>query len=240
MIDHIKPENVLFLDIETAPQYPDYESLPDIWKELWNVKSKFLQQKNEKTAEEIYHNAGIFAEFGKILCISCGIIFNKSGVNYLRIKTFCHLDESHILLDFVNLLNTFYHTDSSYLCAHNGREFDFPYIARRCVVHNIALPRLLNISGKRNWETKNLLDTLEMWKFGDQKHYISLELLSSVFGFGSPKSEMSGDEVAQTYWKEQNLEKIVHYCNRDVEAIAQIFLKYKREYPLLPENIETK
>ncbi len=235
MLDTINLKDILFLDIETVPQTQNYNDLDEEVKILWEQKSKY-QRKEEFSAEQFYERAGIWAEFGKIICISVGFFdTNKSERNF-RITSF-HGEENKILQDFKNLLDKHFCTKNNYLCAHNGKEFDFPFIARRMVVHNIQLPFLLNLYGKKPWEIYHL-DTLELWKFGDYKHYTSLKLLTSIFGIPSPKDDIDGSQVAQVYYKEKNLKRIVDYCEKDTIAVAQVFLKFKRDQLLLTDEIK--
>ncbi|HOP13009.1 3'-5' exonuclease [Lentimicrobium sp.] len=222
MLDQINIEKVLFLDIETVPQYPEYEMLPEEVKKLWNHKAQRLTGDPAETAENLYERAGIYAEFGRIICISVGFIRNGK----LRIKSFSGDDEAVLLNEFAGLLNQSFNKPDMLLCAHNGKEFDFPYIARRMLINGIGLPALLDIAGKKPWEVQHL-DTMELWKFGDYKSYTSLALLTSVFNIPTPKDDIDGSQVATVYWKEKNLTRIVEYCQKDVVAVVQLLLRYK-------------
>ncbi len=213
-------ENILFLDIETVPQYSEYEEVPEPFKTLWNKKAERLTQKEGDTAETLYQRAGIYSEFGKIICISIGY-FRE---NAFKIKSFANDDESIILNEFSSLLNNKIFRNNWFVCAHNGKEFDFPYIARRMMVHGIQLPHLLNVTGKKPWET-SFLDTMEMWKFGDYKNFTSLELLAAIFNIPTPKDDIDGSQVAGVYWKEKDLPRIASYCNKDVITIFKIYLR---------------
>lgn len=227
MLDQIAIGNILFLDIETAPQHPGFDGLSETMKALWEKKSSYFRKENE-TASDVYQRAGIYAEFGKIVCISMGVFDVKEGLKKLRIKSLFGEDEKKILDDFANILNSHISRKNLVLCAHNGKEFDFPYIARRMLIHGIHLPGVLDVAGKKPWETC-FLDTMELWRFGDYKHYTSLELLAAVFGIASPKDEIDGSMVAKVYWDEKDHEKIARYCEKDVITIAQVYLKYKGE-----------
>jgi len=230
MLEQVRKENVLFLDIETVPQYPEYEQLPDNLKKLWAVKAAKQPPPGTVSAEEFYERAGIFAEFGKIICISVGLINDGT----LRIKSFSGKNEVELLNDFANLLNTRFNKPEFLLCAHNGKEFDFPYIARRMLVNGIKIPLLLDTAGRKPWEVQHL-DTMELWKFGDYKNYTSLALLTAIFDIPTPKDDIDGSQVAGVYWKEDNLSRIVEYCQKDVIAIVQLFLKYKCE-SIIPDD----
>lgn len=237
MLEQIKIDDILFLDIETVPQQASFEDLDDSFKHLWNKKSSHFR-KPEENADEVYERAGIYAEFGKIICISTGYIHVGETDYSFRVKSFYGHDEKELLTEFNDMVNSFSRKKNIQLCAHNGKEFDFPYIARRMLVNGILLPRVLDIAGKKPWEV-NFIDTLELWKFGDYKSYTSLELLTKIFGIPTPKDDIDGSMVAHTYWEENDLARIVKYCEKDVLAIAQLLLKYKCENLLKEENCKS-
>ena len=232
MIQKLNLEHILFLDIETVPEVAEYAQLDDTKKELWEHKSQY-QRKEEFTAEEFYERAGIWAEFGKIICISVGYFLIKEGVRNFRVTTF-QGDEEKILNDFIRLLNEHFSRPKNLLCAHNGKEFDFPYIARRLIIKGITLPYKLDLFGKKPWEVPHL-DTLELWKFGDFKHYTSLKLMANVLGIPSPKEDIDGSMVRDVYYEEGDLDRIVAYCELDVITLAQVFLRLRND-ELLPED----
>jgi len=234
MLEKIKSENILFLDIETVPEFANYNDLEGNVQELWGQKTKY-QRKEEFSPEEFYERAGIWAEFGKIVCISVGYFVANSSERNFRITSFSG-DEQKLLLEFKALLDKHFFKPYHLLCAHNGKEFDFPFIARRMVIHQIELPKALNLFGKKPWEIPHL-DTLELWKFGDYKHYTSLKLLTSILGVPSPKDDIDGSQVAGVYYKENDLGRIVNYCEKDTIAVAQVFLKFKREALLTDKEI---
>jgi len=236
MLDNYKNEDILFIDIETVSQYPTFANLPKKMRELWKDKMKYFIETNNETASELYEKAGIYAEFGKIICISAGIFYTENNVQKFKVKSFYGHDESHLLLDFCAMLDKFSRAGEKYLCAHNGKEFDFPFIARRCLINGIKLPKMLDIAGKKPWEI-NHLDTMELWKFGDYKHFTSLNLLTSIFHIPSPKDDISGSDVARVFWLDNDLPRIVDYCQKDVLAVAQLFLRYKGEELIQSANI---
>lgn len=222
MLKHLELDNVLFLDIETVPAYPDFENLPDIMKKLWEKKAEQLRRNDpDQTADTLYSRAGIYAEFGKIVCISCGFSNGKE----FRLKSFYGDDEKTFLNEFKQMLDNHFNEKFHLLCAHNGKEFDFPYIARRMLINMIELPEIINLAGKKPWEVRHL-DTLELWKFGDYKHYTSLELLAAIFNIPTPKDDIDGSMVGHVYWQEKNLGRIVEYCQKDVITIAHLLRKY--------------
>ncbi|MCL7752813.1 3'-5' exonuclease [Polaribacter sp. Z022] len=231
----IKLNDILFLDIETVPQNENWNLLSKETQELFENKTKY-QRKDDFTAEEFYERAGIWAEFGKIICISVGYFVDVENNKQLRITSFFGDDEHKLLSDFKVLLDKHFVKKSNVLCAHNGKEFDFPFIARRMIIHQIELPKKLNLFGKKPWEVPHL-DTLELWKFGDYKHYTSLKLLTSILGIPSPKDDIDGSEVAHVYYKEKNLQRIVDYCEKDTIAVAQILLRFNNQKLLEKENI---
>jgi DNA polymerase elongation subunit (family B) len=236
MLKDVKLEDVLFLDIETVPQFPSYSEMPEPLKSFWDKKSFYLIKENE-TAESIFPRSGIYAEFGKIICVSAGFIVQHDGSKFFRVKSFYGDNEMDILTGFSVMLNRFGAKPKASICAHNGKEFDFPYISRRMLVNGIDLPELLDVAGKKPWEVK-FLDTMELWKFGDYKHYTSLDLLAKIFNIPSPKDDIDGSQVAEVYYKQRDVERIAKYCEKDALTVAQLFLRYKNQPIINPENIE--
>jgi uncharacterized protein YprB with RNaseH-like and TPR domain len=229
--------NILFLDIETVPQFPSYDAVPELGKEFWNKKAQALRKDKEfDTPETLYDRAGIYAEFGKIVCLSCGIISGSGEEKKIKLKSFCCEDERTILEDFSNLLRKWSGPDKV-LCAHNGKEFDFPYISRRMVINQLPVPDMLQLAGKRPWEIPHI-DTLELWKFGDYKSYTSLNLLAYILGIPTPKDDIDGSMVWRVYWQEEDLKRIVTYCQKDVVTVAQVYLRLAGEYAIKEEHVE--
>ncbi len=231
----INLNNILFLDIETVPQYENWEDVPVELQDLFEDKTKY-QRRDEFTPKEFYDRAGIWAEFGKIICISVGYFKEIEGINQLRVTSFYNEDERQLLLNFKQLLDKHFNSPKYLLCAHNGKEFDFPFIARRMIIHRIEIPKKLNLFGKKPWEVPHL-DTLELWKFGDYKHYTSLKLLTHILGIPSPKQDIDGSEVRNVYYKDKNLPRIVEYCERDTIAIAQLLLRFNNMELIDEDNI---
>lgn len=229
MFENYKIDSILFLDVETVPQVYDYKDVSERFKYLFSEKVK-NQISEEVTVDKLYRQrGGILAEFGKIICISVGFIQPHDDGYQLRLKSFYGDDEKTVLNEFAALLNkSFNNEKTDVLCAHNGKEFDFPYLCRRMLVNGIKIPKILQIQGKKPWEL-NHIDTLELWKFGDYKHYTSLELLTEIFGIPSPKDDIKGSDVARVYWEEKDLERIAKYCQKDVLALVQLFLRFKGE-----------
>ncbi|HYH16782.1 MAG TPA: 3'-5' exonuclease [Flavisolibacter sp.] len=232
--------NILFLDIETVAQYETYNHLPEDWRELWDMKAGvLLRNKEAETPDTIYDRAGIYAEFGKIICISCGYIQGSGDDRKLVLKSFCGDDEVRILNDFAEMLKKWSGEADKYLCAHNGKEFDYPYICRRMIINSIAIPEALKITGRKPWEVRHL-DTLEMWKFGDYKSFTSLKLLAKVLGIPSPKDDIDGSMVNSVYWNEKDIDRIATYCQKDVVTLAQVLLRFHCEPLIKQENISIK
>ena len=233
MLENLNLEHVLFLDIETVPLYKSYKDMPENLRKLWDKKAgKLTTQQDPETAEELYNRAGIYAEFGKIICISVGFVNGRE----FRIKSFYGDDEKLLLEEFSEMLNRYYSMPHHLLCAHNGKEFDFPYIARRMLVNGLPLPQILDLQGKKPWEVQHL-DTMELWRFGDYKHYTSLNLLTTIFNIPSPKDDIDGSMVWKVYWEENDLERIVTYCQKDTLAVAQLLLRYMGKPLIKDENI---
>ncbi len=219
--------NILFLDIETVPEHQKWTELSELSQELFAKKTAY-QRRDEISPEDFYERAGIWAEFGKIICISVAYFTESKGVKTLRVTSFSGDQEKQILLDFRSLLNDHFNRPKHLLCAHNGKEFDFPFIARRMIIHQVELPSKLNLFGKKPWEIPHL-DTMELWKFGDYKHFTSLQLLSSILGIPSPKDDIDGSDVARVYYEDNDLSRIVEYCEKDTITLAQLLLRFNNE-----------
>jgi len=233
MLDNIRIEDIMFLDIETVPQAPSLDKLDPALQILWDKKSKLFRSPDQ-TPEEAYERAGIYSEFGKIICISVGFMKEKNPFGF-RIKSFFGDDEKTVLTEFSGVLSKFAKSNKeALLCAHNGREFDFPYIARRMIINGLVIPEILDNAGKKPWEIK-LLDTMDLWKFGDYKNYTSLDLLSSILGIPSPKDDIDGSMVGRVYYEERDLARIARYCEKDVLSIARILLRFKN-LPGIPDD----
>jgi uncharacterized protein YprB with RNaseH-like and TPR domain len=237
MLENFRVEDILFLDIETVPYAPSMALLAPAMQVLWDKKSKLFRNPDQ-SADEAYERAGIYSEFGKIICISAGLIKEKNPYSF-RIKSFYGDDEKALLTEFSGMLSKFSRSDKdAQLCAHNGKEFDFPYIARRMIINKLVIPEILDNAGKKPWEVK-LLDTMDLWKFGDYKNYTSLDLLTTVLGIPTPKDDIDGSMVARVYYEEKDLQRIVHYCEKDVLAIAQILLRFKNLPGISEDRIES-
>ena len=236
MISKLSLDNILFLDIETVPQYESFEQLEEIDQQLYADKTKY-QRKDEFTPAEFYDRAGIWAEFGKIVCISVGYFVNRDSQQF-RTRSFTG-EEKHLLEEFSSLLNEHFSHRNHLLCAHNGKEFDFPYIARRMIILGVEIPAKLNLFGKKPWEVLHL-DTLELWKFGDYKHYTSLKLLTRILDIPSPKDDIDGSQVRDVFYVDQDIQRIANYCEKDVVAVAQIVLKLRKEPILNDDQIISK
>lgn len=236
MIVETPIEKILFLDIETVPLVYHFSDMDDTSKELFETKNRF-QITNEKDVSQVYNERGsILSEFGKIVCISVGMVHNTQLGKTIRIKSYAHDDEETLLKQFKTLLDDHYSKGEN-LCGHNSKEFDIPYICRRMLINGIKLPEVLNIAGKKPWDIHHI-DTMELWKFGDYKSYTSLALLCHVFKIPTPKNDISGADVARVYYEEQDLERIKIYCEKDVIALIQLYLRMKGEPLIEDANIK--
>ena len=239
MYDDLDLGSILFLDIECVSGEPTLAELPEPLASLWREKAPRIMRVDELSDEEAaaayVDRAAIYAEFGKVVCISVGFIAGASGEEVLRVKSFADPDERVVLEDFAELLRARKNFRS--LCGHNLREFDVPYIARRMLVHGVRLPPALDIRGKKPWETKHLLDTMEMWSLGDRKSYTSLKLLAALFGVPSPKGDIDGSQVGRVYWEDNDLERIAVYCEKDIVATTNVFLALSYRERIPPERV---
>jgi predicted PolB exonuclease-like 3'-5' exonuclease len=222
-------EKILFLDIETVPLVYHYGELQETARELWNKK---WQYNKEISPEQQYAKAGIYAEFAKVVVIGLGYYHQGK----FRLKTIASANETEILQQFSDLLQQHFNTASHLLCAHNGKEFDFPFLCRRFLINNLPLPKLLQIQGLKPWEVKHI-DTMDLWKFGDIKNFSSLNLLAYVLGIPSPKDDMDGSMVGKTFYEENNLAKIESYCKKDVITLARVYNRFAGAGNLTEDDI---
>ncbi len=236
MLSNIKPEDILFLDIETIPAAPSFEKLEDPLREHWEKKSKHFRNEDQ-TAADVYDRAGIYAEFGRIVCISVGLLKERNPFSF-RLKSFFSDNEKELLSEFSAMLGKFARNREALLCAHNGREFDYPYIARRMIINGMVIPDILDNAGKKPWEVK-LLDTLDLWKFGDYKSYTSLDLLAAILGIPSPKDDIDGSKVARIYYDENDLSRIARYCEKDVLTVARVLFRFMNLPEIEDDKVES-
>jgi 3'-5' exonuclease len=221
--------HILFIDIETVPAAPSYNELSERMKHFWDKKAESLKRVETDTPETLYEKAGIYAEFGKIICISTGLI----SAGKAQVRSFFGHDESELLTSFSDYLNDLRSRNVRILCAHNGKEFDFPWLCRRMMVNGLHIPETLNIQGKKPWEIAHI-DTMELWKFGDHKNFTGLDLLTELFDIPTPKDDINGADVARVYYEEDDLIRIMQYCQKDVVALIQLFRRLNN-MPLIPD-----
>jgi len=228
-------ENVLVIDIETVPAFSSFNKLDNKWQALWEKKANRIAK--DHSPEEAYGRAGIYAEFGKIICVGLGAYYFQGDQLCLRVTSFAGDNEKDLLDQLSAFLKMHYGLKHHLLAAHNGKEFDYPFLCRRMIANQVELPEILDISGKKPWEVQHL-DTMELWKFGDYKSYTSLELLAAVFDIKTSKDDIDGSQVAQVYYQEKNLERIAQYCQKDVVTTAQVLAKMQLNLQILPSDIE--
>lgn len=237
-------DKILFLDIETVPQTASLDDLSadlqHLWIDKFNViKARMPEKYDEKATPEYgyQHGAGIYAEFAKVVCISVGIIYFKGKTICLRTKSFAGHDEAQILADFARMVDKFMVSSQHCMCGHNIKEFDIPFLSRRMLINGITIPSGMDVCGKKPWET-TFIDTLDLWKFGDYKNYTSLKLLTAVFGIPTPKDDIDGSQVADVYYDENDVKRISIYCEKDVVATTQVFLRIVGHNIISAVNIE--
>jgi 3'-5' exonuclease len=234
-MQNIRLENLLFIDIETVPQQPVFTNLPEEWQKLWIEKVQW-QLPEHTTSEQFYsQRAGIMAEFAKIICISMGYFRRDAKLLQLRIKSFYGDDEKQLLDSMLEALKELEAVNNRWsFTGHNIREFDIPFLCRRLLVNGIAIPHYLDFQNMKPWDV-NMLDTFQYWRFGDYKNFTSLNLLAATLGVPSPKDDMDGSMVADVYYKQHDLLRIVNYCQKDVITVANIVRRFKN-LPVLTEG----
>jgi DNA polymerase elongation subunit (family B) len=230
----MKSDNILFIDIETVSQFKKFEEAPKEVQNIWAKKYEKNEYLNMLSIEASYEaKAAIFAEYGKIICISIGY-YHKTNDEY-RVKSFASGDEIKLLDDFKAFCIQL--TKNYVFCGHNIKEFDIPYLCRRFLINRISIPPLLDFQDKKPWEIE-LIDTLQLWKFGDYKNYTSLETLTTIFNIPTPKADIDGSQVGQVYWNENDLNRIVEYCQNDVVAVIQLYRAFHQQDLVSSEKIQ--
>ena len=230
--------NILFVDIETVTAQPAYDQLSPVMQHAWQRKAKALHRPDDMTIDDFYFaRGGIYAEFGKIVVISVGFFHAlEDNTTELRIKCISGDNEKDLLKNFNDTVLKF-DQKKLQLCAHNGKEFDFPYLCRRMLANAVALPASLDLSGMRSWQVPHI-DTMQLWKFGDYKSYTPLELLAAVFGLESNDTDaIEGSDINRIYHRENNLGKINRFCQRNIGLLAQVYLRLKSLPTLDPKHI---
>lgn len=235
-LQHLRLEDVLFVDIETVSTHHHWHELDNEWQQLWLEKSKYQRERRQLSPEDSYAEAGIYAEFGRVVCISAGYFVGENSQSRFRVTSYYGTHERGLLLAFAQLLNDRRDKPFRMLCAHNGKEFDYPYLCRRMIVQGVPLPELLDLAGKKPWENPHL-DTLEMWKFGDFKHFTSLRLLAKLLDIPTPKDDIDGSMVRAVFYENDDLPRIERYCKKDVVTVARVLLHFKTMPPLEDAHI---
>lgn len=242
-MEFTRPQDILFFDIETVSSHASFSEMTETMQSLWQIKANaftrsFDEPMNEAQVSEFYEKkAAIFAEFGKVICISVARFAEEGSQLRLKVKSFAGDDELTILTEFAQMLNKRFNKDEHRICGHNIKEFDIPYLCRRMAIHKVPFPRILNMSGKKPWENAHI-DTMQYWKFGDVKHYTSLNLLAAILGIASPKDDIDGSKVGEVYWKDSDLPRIAEYCQKDAITVAQMYLYFNHKPLLTKEQIE--
>jgi uncharacterized protein YprB with RNaseH-like and TPR domain len=232
----INLQQVLFLDIETVPLYANYNELSNALQQNWDKKYDYLKHdEGENSALGFFKHAGIYSEFAKIICISIGRFKVENNELLFSVKSIANENEKQLLESFNNIFENRH--DFKIIAGHNIKEFDVPFICRRMLINGLEIPILFDLSGRKSFEVNHLIDTLQLWKFGDYKHYTSLALLTEIMGINTPKTDMEGKDVARVFYHENNLKRIADYCQQDVVAVAQLILKFRNEKLLTDEQI---
>jgi len=225
---YLRLENLLLIDIETVPCYYDHAAMPETWQQLWEQKVQRSLPENTSAAEYYTQRAGVMAEFSRIVCISIGYFQLQAGIPMqLRIKSFFDQEEKDLLRNFLATVQLMESVNKHWsFTGHNIKEFDIPFICRRLLINNMAIPPNLDFQHMKPWET-NLVDSFQYWRFGDYKNFTSLNLLAACLNIPSPKDDIDGSKVAYVYYEEKNIERIVNYCQKDVVTVANIMLRFK-------------
>lgn len=245
MLNSKSIDKILFLDIETVPQYESFTAMPPKMQKLFEERFKTdilaITPKTGKVPlealESLYNLKGsLYVEWAKIVCLSCGVINTSNPAEFsLKTMSITGDNDKDILVQMMAKVKAIANytgkttndkdKEEFHFCAHNGKIFDYPFITKRMIINGLEIPKCFNIADKKPWETVHLIDTKEMWKFGVYDNNSSLSLLSATFGVDSSKDEMDGSMVKDVYYKEKNLPKIATYCELDILALATVYLR---------------
>ena len=237
-MQNIRLENLLLIDIETVSEKSTFDELNEDWQILWQEKVQRTLPEDVTAAEFYPQRAAVMAEFAKVICISVGYFKREGKTFHLRVKSFYGDDEKILLQDFIAALQKMEANNNKWsFTGHNIKEFDIPFICRRLLINDIAIPPFLDFQNMKPWET-NMVDTFQYWRFGDYKHYTSLKLLAAALNVPSPKDDIDGSMVGDVYFKEKNLERIVTYCQKDVVTTGNIILRFKNLSLLTDDQVE--
>lgn len=233
----IETSSLIFIDIETVSSGKTFEDLPEEWKALW--EKKFSKSLPDDTSIELYYQqrAALYAEFSRIVCISFGYYNGYRHEQTLRIKSLCGDNEKELLTDFRDIISGFEKHHKNWIFAgHNIKDFDLPFLSRRLIINSLMLPRSMDFYNLKPWEY-HVVDTMNIWRFGDFRHFTSLELMAVSLGIPSPKSDIDGSQVAEIFWQ-KDFSRIVEYCQRDVLTVANIIRRLNNQPALTDSQIE--
>jgi 3'-5' exonuclease len=231
--------DAFFIDIETVPAQSEFRLLDPEWQSLWIGKLSKTMPENFSPDETYQEKAGIMAEFGRIVCIGSGYFSEDKTTRkaLFKVRAVAGEDEKALLTEWIGMVDKFHALFPAFrFVGHNIKEFDVPYICRRLMALGLPLPKYLQISGMKPWET-NLVDTMHQWRFGDTRHYVSLNLLARVLGIPTPKDDIDGSQVQEVFYKDGDLSRIKKYCMKDVITTARVIQRFRGQPPVEEADI---
>lgn len=229
-----KLDKLLFFDIESVSQYEDlYDMTEDklkMWESYYDSFRKKVTDESRIDSEimskkdiqrEVYRQtAAFFPEFGKVACVSMAFVTKDGEV---RFESFYGEDELHILTEVRKIFDKIEPLGFD-LCGQSIKIFDIPFLGKRYFINGMKPPKLFPSHETKPWDLR-VVDTKEVWQFGNNWSLSSLDLICSSLNIESPKNgDVKGDSVTTNYW-EGNHEEIKEYCERDVKALVDIITK---------------
>jgi hypothetical protein len=210
----------IFIDIETTTEYKELTLAPEATAVLWADKYHEKHAEPGMTPNDTYKAAGpLYPEFSKVICISASYMLQDK-----KIKSFSG-DEKTILIDFADMMQKLVRGKDT-ICGHSIKFFDIPFLIKRYILHSIIVPNFINTNGLKPWETGWIIDTNEMWNVGSN-FKTALAVVCNTLGIETPKDEMSGSDVYQKYWIDNDIESIVRYCEKDTIATMNVYYRIK-------------
>lgn len=219
----IHPRNFLFMDIETARIQDKLTTNTELFKS-WEYKRRKEGETLVKDLKKSFeHKAALYAEFGKVVCISIGKIVDEK----LVVQSYYGDDEKEVLEKIKKVLTAFYKKfPDLMLCGHSIIGFDIPFLMRRMIINGIQVPSFLDLTTSKPWTlSDDIVDIAQIWKTTGF-YGASLVNMSHAMGLPSPKEDIDGSMVSDTYYREKDgLKRIVKYCEQDVFATVNIVQK---------------
>lgn len=236
----VKPDDVVFINIEGVPELSSTADLSDSMRQLWES----LPHPATLSSDEAYRAMGLCAEFGKVACVTAGVIRSRAGETepYFITSTYAADDERQVLCDFSEMIGNFFSSSprSHFVCGHGVLASDIPFFAKRLIVNRLPLPALFDKHGRRGLE-ENVIDTAVFWSMGNAAApLVSAPLLASVLGIDVDPADYDAIEAASLYHDDRDINALALRSERKVLVAARIFRAMRGESPIATDHVIRK